>query len=460
MSEKANELKEFEISAERLAFKDTRKYMFDMLLLLTAPAIMAWYYYGSRALWLICICVITSILTESITAAVIKTKSHISDLSSIITAVSIALCMPASVQWWIPCLATIFAIAVVKLPFGDSRSLLFLPSAGGIAFVTICFPEEIFAYPVIPQPVDSLAVFGSENFVSGESITYMLSQGNSIGVNIVNYIDIAVGNVPGPMGTTCAVAMLGGLIYMLFRRPKGAVVSVSFLTACALFAAAFPRVGTSRTISVIMELSGGLLFFSALAFVSNETIAPKRFISRICYGVFGGLTAMLLRRYSPLEESTVFAVLLMNSVSTVFDSKLPVIGLEKKHLIKQLEEAKEEQLRLEKELEEVEKAQREEDELAEISAKIESKRSAMVQSISQSIQSQAIPELEDIPDEIPLDAEDESSAVPDKSKEQAQEEYIDDDIPTLQDIGELATKYELDVLSFDEKSQNGGDSDE
>ena len=74
MSEKANELKELELSAEKLAIKDTRKYMFDMFLLLTAPAIMAWYYYGSRALWLICICVITSILTESITSAVIKTK--------------------------------------------------------------------------------------------------------------------------------------------------------------------------------------------------------------------------------------------------------------------------------------------------------------------------------------------------------------------------------------------------
>ena len=164
--------------------------------------------------------------------------------------------------------------------------------------------------------------------------------------------------------------------------------------------------------------NGGLLFFAALVFVSNETIAPKRVLSRICYGIFGGLTAMLLRRYSPLEESTVFSVLLMNSVSTVFDSKLPVIGLEKKHLFKQLEDAKEEQLRLEKELEEVEKAQREENELAEISAKIESKRSAMVQSISQSIQSQAIAELEDIPDEIPLVAEDEASDGVDKKAEQ------------------------------------------
>ena len=84
----------------------------------------------------------------------------------------------------------------------------------------------------------------------------------------------------------------------------------------------------------------------------------------------------------------------------------------------------------------------------------------MVQSISQSIQSQAIAELEDIPDEIPLEAEDEASDGVDKKAEQASEEYIDDDIPTLQDIGDLAIKYELHISAFDEKSQNGGDSDE
>lgn len=449
----------------KLQIKTTRKYMLDMLLLLAAPTVMSWYYYGTRALWLICISVLSALFTQIAVGAVFKTKSYIADLSSIVTAVSIALCMPASVPWWVPCFAVIFAVAAVKMPFGDSESIMFVPAAAGIAFAAVCFPDELFSYPAIPHPVDSLAVFGSENFASGESITHMLSQGNSIGVSIVNFIDIAVGNIPGPMGTTCAVTMLGGLVFLLFRRPKGAVVSISFILTAAAFAALFPRIGTSTEISVIMELSGGMLFFAALVFASNESIAPKRLISRICYGISGGLIAMLLRRYSPLEESTAFAILLMNSVVPVFDSKIPVFGLEKKHLMKQLEQTKEEQLRLEKELEDVKKSQQEKEERAKLNALIEPKRTKMVERISQSIQNSSIAELENIPDAVETEREtpipkQEKADVPEEEEVTAPDyEEADDDIPTLQDIGEMASRYELNMLDIFTDANNGGDSD-
>lgn len=456
--------KETESQERKLQIKDTRKYMFDMLLLLAAPTVMAWYYYGMRALWLIVISVITAVLTEIAVSALFKAKACIADLSSVVTAVSIALCMPASVSWWIPCFAVIFAVAAVKIPFGGSSGIMFVPAAAGIAFAAVCFPDQLFSYPAIPHPVDSLAVFGSEGFVAGESTAHMLSQGNSIGVSIVNFIDIAVGNVPGPMGATCAVAMLGGLIFLIFRRPKGAAVSVSFLLTCAAFAALFPRIGTSKGISVIMELSSGILFFAAVIFASNETVAPKRLISRVCYGIFGGIIAMLLRRYSPLEESSVFAILLINSVAPVFDSKIPVFGLEKKHLMNELEKTKEEQLRLEKELEDAKKAQQEEEERAKLSALIEPKRTKMVQAISQSIQNSSIPELDDIPDEIeeepsPID-EEINEAEDTENTEAVTEPEKDDDIPTLQDIGEMASRYELDILDIFTDENNGGDSDE
>lgn len=235
--------------------KETRKYMLDLLLLLTAPTVMAWYYYGSRALLLITVCIITAVLTEFSGALLFKSKAYISDLSSITTAVIIALCLPASSPYWLGAVAVMFAVAAVKLPFGDSRSLMFSPAAAGLAFITICFPDEFFAYPVIPQPVTNLVPYSSDSFVKGESITHMLSSGNSIGLNVINLIDIAVGNVSGPMGATCLIAMAGGLIYILFRRPKGATVSISFLLTAVLMSFAFPRIGTSRLISVIMELS-------------------------------------------------------------------------------------------------------------------------------------------------------------------------------------------------------------
>lgn len=472
MSEEFVNEKAEEISLEKQEISNTRKYMFDILLLLFAPTVMAWYYYGSRDLWLITISVLTSILTELAVTKIIKSKPCIQDLSSIVTAVSIALCLPASSNWWLPVIAVIFAIAVVKLPFGNSRNLMFLPAAAGLAFVTICFPDQVFAYPVISQNVENIAIFGTEGFVKGDSIAFMLSQGNSIGINIINYIDLAVGNVSGPMGATCVIAMVGGLIYTLFRRPKSAVISVSFLLTCGIYAFLFPRITTDRVISVIMELSGGLLFFSAIIFITNETIAPKRFISRVFYGVFGGIIAMLLRTFSPLEDSTAFAVLLMNSIASVFDSKLPVIAFEKKHLLKKLEETQEEQKRLEEELELAQKAQEDKKEIEELAAKLEPKRSIMVQKIAESIQNNTIAEIEAIPDEIVEEAEEEIAEAKEDTlesileeaeiKEEIDEEItsfkdiadVEDEMPSLQYINDLLKKYEIDT------TENGGDSDE
>ncbi len=433
------------------AIRNTRKYMLDMLLLLCAPAVMAWYYYGSHALRIICVCIITAILTDIIVSAAVKAKAHISDLSCVFTAVCIALCMPASIDWKIPCLAVIFAVTVAVIPFGGSGNLLFCPAAAGLAFVTICFPEEFFTYPAIPSSAENLALFSSEDFIEGEALSHMLSQGNSIGVNIISYIDILVGNIPGPMGASCAMAMLGGLIYLMFRRPKGAVISISYLISCAAFAAAFPRINSGRAVSAVMELCAGLVLITALVFISDETVAPKRFVSRICYGVTAGLITMLLRAYSPLEESCVFAVLLANAVSPVFDSKIPVFGLEKKHMMSKIESAKEERLRLEKEFEEIEKAKEEREKIAQINAMLEPKRSKMIKNISKSISESALMETENIPEV------EEASDLTSQNADGEENASDSDDIPTLQDIGELADRYELDFLN---NSESGGDSDE
>lgn len=442
------------------AIRKTRKYMLDMLLLLCAPAVMAWYYYGSRALKLICVCVITAILTQITVSAIVKARSYISDLSAVFIAASIALCMPAYADWWLPCLAVIFAVTVAVIPFGGPENLLFSPAAAGLAFITICFPDKVFAYPVIPSAPENLPLLSSVGFIKGESISYMLSQGNSIGVNIINYIDILVGNVPGPMGATCAIAMLGGLVYLIFRRPKGAVISLSYLLTCAAFAAVFPRIGGGRLVSVIMELCGGFTLISALIFISDETVAPKRFISRVCYGVAAGLIAMLLRLYSPLEESSVFAVLLANGISPVFDSKIPVFGLEKKHMLNKIELAKEEQLKLKKELEDIEKAKKEQEEMAQINAALQPERSKFVRRISKNINRKTQLETKDIPEA----AEDTAEEAPEDGYGDAVPVNPDtdpddsDDIPTLQYIGELADKYELG--SLDEPDRDGGACDE
>ncbi len=314
---------------EKLEIKNTRKYMIDMLMVLVAPMAMSFYYYGLRAVLLVLYSVVTALVCELLASRIYKFEACFSDLSSMVTAITVAMCIPASSPWWVPILTTVFALAVVKFPFGNSRSLMFLPSAAGIAFLTVCNSARMFAYPIIPTQSDKFAVLSSENAAQGNSIAYMLSQGNSIGINIISYIDIAVGNVSGPMGATCALAIFAGLLYLLIRRPKTAVMSFVYLGTCAVYAFLFPRITTGRGISVIMELCSGLVGFAALMFVTNETLAPKRTNARILYAALMGLMTMLLRTFGSFEDSTVFAVLIANSFAVALDKKLPLTKKEK-----------------------------------------------------------------------------------------------------------------------------------
>ena len=315
---------------EKLRISNTRKYMLDMIIVLVAPAVMACYYYGLRALLLIAVSAATAVLCELLGCKLFKSTPCISDFSSLATGIAIALCLPASSPWWLALIACSFAVIAAKLPFGTSRGNMFVPAAAGIAFVTICMSDKLFAYPAVPDGITKLVALGSEDFVSGESISRMLSQGNSIGTNLIKYIDVFVGNIAGPMGATCAVALLGGLVYLLFRRPKNAITTLCYFAVCIVFAFLFPRISAQRYVSVFMELNSGLLFFAGLVFLNNEAIAPKRFVAKACYGAVAGLFVMLLRYAGGFEDSTVFAILLINAIAPAFDKRLPLTKREKK----------------------------------------------------------------------------------------------------------------------------------
>lgn len=315
----------------KASIKITQKYMLDRLLMLTAPAVMAWYTYGERAVRLMVISVLTAVTCEYFGHRLVKTVPTPRDLSAAVTGIIIALCLPASSPFWLVMLAASFAVLAVEIPFGNARSLLFSPAAAGLAFVTVCLPKYVFAYSVLPDAGKSPAVFGSEGFSAGTSLTQMLASGTSMGGSLVNYIDILIGSLPSAMGTGCVIALLGTLLFLAVRRPQGFEAAAACLLTAGIFAFLFPRITTGRLQSVFMELSGGLLLFTALFLLPDEALLPSRFWGRLLYGGCTGLFCMLFRLFGEFEEGAVFAVLLVNGLRAVFE-KLPYTKREKQRL--------------------------------------------------------------------------------------------------------------------------------
>lgn len=321
--------------------RTTRKYMLDNLVMLAAPVVMAWYYYGGGVLRHILLTVLTAVLCEYIGERIVGTVPTVLDLSAVVTGVVTALCLPASSPLWFGPLAVSFAILVVKVPFGHARSLLFSPAAAGLAFVTVCLPQYMFAYPALPHAGEAVALYGTSAFSVGTSLTKMLSESTSMGSSLVNYIDVLMGSFPGPAGTGCVIALLGALLYLAVRRPKSFTAAGACLAVAAIMAFLFPRILTGRFQSVFMELSGGMLFFTALFLLPEEAILPKHFYGRLLYGATAGLFCMLFRLLGEFEEGAVFAVLLVNVLSAVFD-KMPLTARERRKLSEERRDRREE----------------------------------------------------------------------------------------------------------------------
>lgn len=290
--------------------RQTRSHMLDMLIMMVPLAIMAVVNYGARPLAIMALSVLSAVAIERIGYALMRRPSELGDFSAVFTGMAIALVMPASAPLWLPVAGVAFAIIVAKLPFGPASRAPLIPAAAGIAFLTVCWGDLFFTYPVVSTGV---AVTGSESFREGVSLAAMLRVGDSGAPTLLNFFNIISGGMAGPMGTTCTIALFGAAVYLFIRHPERIIAPAAFVAVCSMCAIVFPRVMSGRKASLTMEIASGMLVFAALFFMSDPATAPKKPLSKLIYGLAGGALCMLLRYFGAYEEGACFAVLLMNA---------------------------------------------------------------------------------------------------------------------------------------------------
>lgn len=290
---------------------EARKITLDYVIMLSAPLAVAVSKYGTTAVFLVLISVITCTIFTRLGEKVLKINFSSRNLTPIVIGLSVALMLPATAPWWIFVFTSAFAVLVCVLPFGSPEKSPFVPASAAICFAILCWKEQVFSY----SDTDA-------------SITELLSQNVSMGDNIASVLEVLVGNVPSAMGTGCAVVLLGALVFLIIRRPKDSVPVLTFLLAVIIMSILFPRVGTGRFISLIMELCGGMLLFGAIFFISVPSVMPERLIARAAWGFAGGLICMIIRYMGAFEESACFGIIIACGISDFFD-KLPLTKKEK-----------------------------------------------------------------------------------------------------------------------------------
>lgn len=291
-------------------------YQASGVLLCLAPLVaFSCLYYGIRPLLLVAIGAVSAVLVELLCCVVAHRRPTVTDGTAAVTGALIGTMMSPLTPFWVPIMGAAFAIGVAKMPFGGTGRNIFNPAAAGMAFCAICFPTRLFTYPD-PALTTALPLWDTSAVITAVSPTQQLSSGGSTSLG---WLALLSGDFPGPIGSAGVLILLATAVFLFARRPYSLVILVSYLATCALGAALFPRAAVDVGVSIQLELCTGLLLFAGVFLLNDPVTAPRFWLARIVYGVVAGVLVMALRWYGRYESCEFFAVLLVNSFSSLLD---------------------------------------------------------------------------------------------------------------------------------------------
>lgn len=293
------------------------QYAADVVIALLALLIFSFFCYGWRPVILTALSALSAVFCELLGNAFRHQRPTVFDGTALITGMIIGLLMSPITAYWVPVLASAFAIIVVKIPFGGVGRNIFNPAAAGVALATQCFARRVFTYPDAAAdtvlPLDKIP----EDIITRISPAAELAAGAKTSFTLS---DVAWGEISGPIGATAIFILLAAAVFLFIRRTASPLITLPFLATCALFAACFPRSNEGDVFyNITLELCAGYLLFAGIFLLNDPVTSPHTPLARVVYGVLAGLMVMLMRHNGRFEESACFAVLLMNAFAAPID---------------------------------------------------------------------------------------------------------------------------------------------
>ncbi len=301
-------------NAPHIRTKETnRTVMSDAIIAMIPLYAMTFYFYGTRSIMMLLISVSVCFVADWLCSIFARRVPNVRDFSPIVTGMIIPLLMPASIEYHIIVVAALFAILIVKHPFGGVGQNVFNPAVGGVAFAMVSWPQKMFLYPV---PFEQLPLSSTVTVKLVNSPAYTLMLG---GVPNHEMLDMLLGNVAGPMGATNILVLLTCLLFLVVRNAGMVKMTAGFFAGVVGAALLFPRAMLDPISSVFYELMTGYTVIAAVFLVNDPVTSPKRSETKLLYGVICGAVGIGFRHLGRYEDSMLFAILIMNTTVWMLD---------------------------------------------------------------------------------------------------------------------------------------------
>ena len=287
------------------------KNMYGVLIALVPAFIVSLYVFGFDAFILTLASVLFCIITEyTVQRFMFKKEPTIMDGSAVITGVLLAFNVPSNLPLWILAIGAIAAIGVGKMSFGGLGNNIFNPALLGRVFLLISFPTQMTSWP-LPSTIEAIDGVTAATVLA--NIKYNPSALPSIS-------DMFFGLEGGSIGEMSVMALLLGLIYMLWKKIITWHIPVSILLTVAVFAGGMYLIDPSPVNNPLVHLLSGGLMLGAVFMATDYATSPLSHKGMIIYGVGIGVVTMCIRLWGAYPEGVSFAILLMNALTPLINN--------------------------------------------------------------------------------------------------------------------------------------------
>jgi electron transport complex protein RnfD len=313
--------------------------MTTVMLALVPATLFNLYLFGWPAVFLFAVTVASCAVME-VFALILggrRIRPTLGDGSAVLTGWLLAMTLPPWAPWWTGTLGAVFAILLGKQAFGGLGQNLFNPAMVARVALLVSFPVVLTTW-VAPHPLfsaeapgfsEAIAITFDAQMPDGVSaatalgfVKTELSRGipvsQSIG-QVPDLMDMGLGLRAGSLGETSILLILGGGLFLLYRRIITWHIPVAMLGTLFFLGTLSHWLNPDRFADGFFQIASGAAVLGAFFIATDYVTSPVSKPGQLVFGIGCGLLTWVIRSFAGYPEGVAFAVLLMNSLTPIID---------------------------------------------------------------------------------------------------------------------------------------------
>ena len=300
--------------------------MYGVVIALLPALLVSFFYFGIGSAIVCATSVAACVVFEwAINKFLLKNeRTTVCDGSAIVTGLLLGFNLPSNLPVWIIVLGALVAVGVGKMTFGGLGCNLFNPALVGRCFLLVSFPAQMTSWPQAGQLTSYLDAKTGATPLS--LMKWAIKSGDaSVLEQLPSSFNMLIGlpdtcqTGAGSLGEVCALALILGLAFMLWRKIITWHTPVSIIATVFVLSGLLHLANPAYADPFAVIFSGGLML-GAIFMATDYVTSPMCSRGQLVYGVGIGLLTVVIRNWGAYPEGMSFAILIMNAFTPLINT--------------------------------------------------------------------------------------------------------------------------------------------